>query len=203
MRAFGIFAAFATFTAVFAAPLAAPAPATGNSIVVKARDDTVSADIAGIVSGLEASVNGTISQIQSVLDNAGSDLGTAVTALTPYLEQLGEDLASAAGKAALDAVGNLFGSTSSDITLQQLGAMLSTIEQDIANILCQIATLIGPNYPTVAADIENIITVLNTVTEGISEVVGDLTPFLPGLETLIGPILSALGIDISGISLRN
>jgi hypothetical protein len=65
MRAFGIFAAFATFTAVFAAPLAAPAPATGNSIVVKARDDTVSADIAGIVSGLEASVNGTISQIRA------------------------------------------------------------------------------------------------------------------------------------------
>lgn len=65
MRAFGIFAAFAAFTAVFAAPLAAPAPATGNSIAVKARDDTVSANIAGTVSDLQTSVTSSVSQMRA------------------------------------------------------------------------------------------------------------------------------------------
>jgi hypothetical protein len=64
MRAFGIFAAFAAFTAVFAAPLPAPAPATGNSIAVKARDDTVSANIASTVLDLQSSVNTSVSSMR-------------------------------------------------------------------------------------------------------------------------------------------
>jgi len=65
MRAFGIFAAFTAFTAVFAAPLASPAPATPNSIAVKARDDSVPASIAGIVQDLQTSVGGTVSQMRT------------------------------------------------------------------------------------------------------------------------------------------
>lgn len=74
----------------------------------------------------------------------------------PCLEQLVKDLTSAAGKAAMDALGNLFGSTDANMTLAQLGAILGAIEQDIANILCEIATLIGPNYPQAAATIQTI-----------------------------------------------
>jgi len=200
MRAFGIFAAFAAFTSVFAAPLAAPAPATGNSIAVKARDDTVPASIANAVLDLQASVNTSVSGLQSVLDTAGPDLGTVVSDLAPYLEQLVSDLTSAAGKAGLAALGNLFGGSASDLTLAQIGAILATIEQDIANILCEIATLIGPNYPQTAATIETIITILNALTQGVSEVTGDLSEFLPNLGSLIGPILGDLGIQIPGLS---
>jgi hypothetical protein len=187
MRAFGIFTAFAAFTAVFAAPLAAPAPATGNSITVKARDGTVSASIAGTVLDLQTHVGGSVSRIrayhpplpltslyryklqydvtsntspESILDTAGPtpDLGTIVTDLTPCLEQLVTDLTGAAGKAAMDALGNLFhvGNSDANMTLEQLGAILKSIEQDIVDILCKVATLIGPSYPGVAATIQTI-----------------------------------------------
>jgi len=197
MRTFGIFAAFTAFTAVFAAPIAAPAPATGNSIAVKARDDTVPAYIANAVLTLQSDVSSSVSQIQSILDTAGPDLGTIVSDLGPPLEQLVKDLTSAAGQAALSALGSLFGGSDSSLNLSQLGAILTTIEQDIANVLCAIATLIGPNYPQTAATIETIITILNALTQGVGEVVGDLS--LPGLASLLGSVLSDLGIQIPGL----
>jgi len=206
MRTFGIFAAFAAFTAAFAAPLAAPAPATGNSIAVKPRDGTISANIAGTVLDLQTNVGGSVSKMQSILDGAGPtpDLGTIVTDLMPCLEQLVKDLTSAAGKAAMDVLGNLFpwGNSDANMTLEELGAIFNSIEQDIVNILCKVATLIGPSYPNAAATIQTIITILNTLTIGLQEVVGDLTPFMPGLQTMIGPILDALGISIPGLNMR-
>jgi len=198
MRAFGIFAAFTAFTAVFAAPLAAPAPATGNSIAVKARDDNVPANIATAVLTLQTNVNTSVGQMKSILDTSGPDLGTIVSDLAPCLEQLVKDLTSAAGQAALAALGNLFGGSGSGLSLSQLSSILTTIEQDIANILCEIATLIGPNYPNIASTIETIITILNALTLGISEVVGDLS--LPGLSSLLGSLLGDLGISIPGLS---
>ena len=78
--------------------------------------------------------------------------------LLPPLEQLASDLTSAAGKAALEALGGLFGFGNGDsgMSIIQLGAALLQIEQDIVNILCKIATLIGPDYPQAAATIQTI-----------------------------------------------
>jgi hypothetical protein len=44
--------------------------------------------------------------------------------------------------------------------------------------------------------------ILNTLEVAIQEIVGDLTPFLPGIQTMIGPILAALGISIPGFNMR-
>jgi hypothetical protein len=61
MRAFGIFAAFAAITAVFAAPVPAPAPAVDAVAVVQARDLTD--DMNGILCTLKSDLDALIPQM--------------------------------------------------------------------------------------------------------------------------------------------
>jgi len=208
MRVFGFIAAFTAFTAVFASPL--PAPATANSIAV--RDGTVdvtaltvSPEIGSIISGVQTDIAPYISGIEATIEDSSLDLDQKIQKILPCLETVISILTTAGGKIALSAAGSwwsgLFGSSGSGakLSLQDVGGLLKGIEQDIVDILCKVATLIGTADPGTAAVIQTVISVLNMIMQGVQEVAGDLTTILPDWSSLIAPLLGMLGIDLSAI----
>ena len=96
--------------------------------------------------------------VAAALNSAENEASVVIPAIEPLLGKLVSDLAGAAGKIGLNALGNLFnfGGASNGMSISDFGTMLKTLEGDLVDVLCKIATLIQQDHPEVAATIQTI-----------------------------------------------
>lgn len=201
MRFFGIFAAFTAVTTVFAAPLAAPAPASADALAVRANN-VVPANIASIVTDLQGDVNGVINDILTAIHNANDEVTAVIPVIEPLLAKLGSDIAAAAGKVGLNALGSLFnfgGGSNGGMNINDFVALMTQLDTDLINVLLKVAQLIKQDYPDVANQIQTVVTMLSMLSGAIQSIVhnSQLNLNTP-LTEIIKPLLALLGINIPG-----
>jgi predicted PurR-regulated permease PerM len=196
MRFFGVFAAFTAITAVFAAPVPAPAPIpeVDSVAIVKARDLTD--DINNILCALKYDLEQQLMPLfNQTLADAESDMDSFVGNIPGLLTQLIGSITGAATQAGLTAVEDIFKFKEKrtaeeiekrSISIQQIGSVIQDIEQIIADLLCKIATAIQDQHPDIAATLQEIISVMNTLTTALGEVCTDLSPYLQPISDILG-----------------
>lgn len=195
MRFFGFFAAFTAITATFAAPVPAPAPAVDAVAEVKARDLTD--DINNILCTLKWDLDQLKPQIEQAVADAESDMAGFISSIPGFLSQLTGSITSAATSAGLKTVEDFFEFKEKrapatveerTISIQALGALIQQIEQDIADILCKIATAIQDQHPEIASLLQGIIQVMNLLTTALGEVCTDLGPYIQPIADILGAL---------------
>jgi len=192
MRFFGIFAAVTAITAVFAAPVPAPAPAVDSVAVVQARDLTD--DINNILCTLKYDLDQLKPQFDQALADAESNMDAFIGDIPNLLSQLSGCITSAVTQAGLKAVEDIFTKREEvdvekrTITLQQIGQLIQEIEQIIADLLCKLATAIQDQYPNIAQMLQGIIMVMNALTTALGEVCTDLSPYIQPLSDILGAL---------------
>jgi len=200
MRAFGIFAAFAAITSVFAAPVPAPA----NAVAARSDDAaSVTINISNTIVTLNNVVSGTIvPQIQTIITTV-DNVQDVATQVKPLLIQLATVISTAIVKVGGNAVSNALDigdntQSTGTLTVQEIQQILSDLQALIADILCKVVTLLKDVDPTLATIVTNVLTVLAWLLKAVQYIVGDLS--LDPLASLVTSILSVYNISIPGVN---